>query len=112
MTQIATPANAYKFSELSDVQKENVRTAFGFGNLVKYFNTTKTGTDHAINVYKLKESKANLFLNDAIIESGDTITDTDSNSYNVIVKGCESIPANWVCSLIIDGTFAIVSKLA
>jgi hypothetical protein len=111
MAQIATPANAYKFSELSDVQKENVRTAFGFGNLVKYFNTVKTGIDHAINIYELKEGKANLFRNDAIIETGDTITDVSLNSYDVIVKSISSIPSDQVCSLIVEGTNVIVSQL-
>ena len=112
MTQILTPANAYKFSELTDAQKDKVRTDFGLGDYVGYFTSVKTGTDHAINVQTLKVGKVNIFVNDDIIENGDTITDIDANSYDVVLEGCSYIPANWKCNVQISGTDAIVSRHA
>lgn len=115
MAEIATPANAYKFSELTDAQVEIVRTYFGFGSFVKYFNTVKTGNDHAISTYKLRDGKTYLFRNNAIIENGDTITDMyqvaqAQDGYVVVVKGADFIPADGKCSLIIEGGTAIVGK--
>jgi DNA-binding beta-propeller fold protein YncE len=107
---ITTPAVAQTIDSLSNTQKETIQDNLQVDAFIAVASSVKAGTDHVLTVKTLTDGFAYLFKNDDIIEQGDTLSDVDTNSFDIVFKGCDYIPANWWVSVIIEGTDAIVSR--
>ena len=107
---IQTPIVAVKIDKLSTTQENLIKNSLDIGKFNVLLASTKTTTNHAINVQTLQDGFVYFVKNDDIIEPGDTISDIDTNSFDVVLIGSNYIPSGWYYSVNIDGSNAVVGR--
>lgn len=102
VTPSAAPTTDYQVANVKYVKDNRIKNP--------YANSTKSGNHHDTDIQTLEDGFTYIVKNDDIVITGNTISDIDTNTFTITLKGSDYIPANWYFSVLIDGTDAVVSR--